>query len=493
MDLRTPSFPPPVQTPPPSLAPSSWNAPRDRRDHAVAAGAVVAIVAIVAACIAMVRGHEALGPSEWDARVLPLVEFVEEARGHQFAHPVHVEFLTPEEYRAHATDGPSNDDYLDTMLRVLRSMGLVGGDTDLSAEVDEINDSGTLASYSPQTRRIYVRGTEMTPSLELTLVHELTHALQDQTFDLGFSRTQSDGEAFALRALAEGDAIRIEQDYYDTLTDAEQSSIDKQSEVDVESSKALNSDNATILLSLFSAPYDLGVPFVRLLAAIEGELDDAFRFPPQSDENIFDPVSYLNDDLPERVVPVKVPDGARRITDLGTEVGVVMWYLLIATHTDQRQAMGAVDGWDGDAMTVYEQDDRLCTAMVFRGDSEANANEMRLALTTVGTKLSPSHQAKVSFDARDVRLTVCDPGASVKAPTIDTSTIFAAPTVRSYLLGIALDDPDVSVERADCAVTKTVALLDDARMVQLLEASSAQDPFLKEVLAQLGSAISGCR
>ena len=453
----------------------------------------MAIAAIVAACIAMVQGREALGPSEWDARVVPLVEFVEKTRGHHFAHPVYVEFLTPEEYRAHATDGPGNDAYLDTMLRVLRSMGLVGGDVDLSAEVDEISDSGTLASYSPQTRRIYVRGTEMTPSLELTLVHELTHALQDQTFDLGFSRTQSDGEAFALRALAEGDAIRIEQEFYDTLTDDEQAAADKQSEVDVESSKALNSDNATIMLSLFSAPYDLGVPFVRLLAAIEGELDEAFRVPPQSEENVFDPVSYLDDDHPERVVPVKVPDGAERITDLGTDVGVVMWYLLIATHTDQRQAMAAVDGWQGDAMTVYEQDDRLCTAMVFRAETNQDAKEMHTALTRVGGALAPNHGAKISIDARDVLLTVCDPGVSAKAPTIDTSSIFAAPTLRSYLLGIALDDPDVSVEQADCAVAKTIAGLDDARMVQVLEASSADDPVLEAVWSQLGSAISGCR
>jgi hypothetical protein len=493
MDLRTPSFPPPAQSTPPSFSPSPWNARSDRRDYSFASVAALAIVAIVAACIAMVQGREPLGPSEWDPRVVPLVEFVEETRGHEFAHPVYVEFLTPEQYRAHATEGPADDAYLDTMLRVLRSMGLVGGDIDLSAEVDEINDSGTLASYSPQTRRIYVRGTEMTPSLGLTLVHELTHALQDQTFDLGFSRAQSDGEAFALRALAEGDAIRIEQEFYDTLTDAEQAQVDEQSEVDVGSSKALNSNDASILLSLFGAPYDLGVPFVRLLAAIEGELDEAFRFPPLSEENIFDPVSYFNDDRPERVVPVKVPDGADRITELGNDIGVVMWYLLIATHTDQKQAMTAVDGWQGDAMTVYEQHDRLCTAMIFRAETNQDADEMHIALTQVGAELSPNHQPKISIDARDVRLTVCDPGASAKAPTIDASSIFAAPTLRSYLLGIALDDPDVSVDQADCAVAKTVAVLDDARMAQILEAPTADDPFVQEVLSRLRSAISGCR
>ena len=37
-------------------------------------------------------------PSEWDARVLDLVHFVERERGALFDHPVPVDFLTPEEY-----------------------------------------------------------------------------------------------------------------------------------------------------------------------------------------------------------------------------------------------------------------------------------------------------------------------------------------------------------------------------------------------------------
>jgi hypothetical protein len=222
MDLRAQPLPPPAAPTPPSFTPATWTPPARGRDYAFATAAVVLITAIVIGCIALVYDREALAPSEWDARVLPLVEFVEEARGYEFVHPVYVEFLTPEEYRARATEGSSDKQYYDTMLRVLRSLGLVGGDVDLAAELDEISDSGTVAYYSPETRRIYARGTEMSASLRVTLVHELTHALQDQIFDLDFSRTNSDGEAFALRALAEGDAIRIHGEYHDALSDAEQ-------------------------------------------------------------------------------------------------------------------------------------------------------------------------------------------------------------------------------------------------------------------------------
>ena len=223
----------------------------------------------------------ALGPSEWDPRVAPLVAFVEEARGYTFAHPVYVEFLTAEQYRAYATDdGPVSDDerqYYRTSARFFRALGLIGGEVDLAAEQDEISDSGTLAQYSPTDRTVYVRGVEVTPSLRITLVHELTHALQDQVFNLDLSRTQSDGEAFALRALAEGDAIRIENEYYDTLSEDEQQQVADQSEADRSSSKALNS-STPILLALFGAPYDLGVPFVRTVGLDRGRARSCLSF-----------------------------------------------------------------------------------------------------------------------------------------------------------------------------------------------------------------------
>src|SRR5688572_13338187 len=280
MDTRPPTLSTPVYPTAQPFAPDSWDQRSNRRDIGFAIGAVVLIAAIVAACIAMVHGREALGPSEWDPRVAPLAAFVEEARGYTFAHPVYVEFLNAEQYRAIAThDGPLSDDdreYYRTSARFFRALGLIGGDVDLAAEQDEISDSGTLAQYSPADRTVYVRGVDVTPSLRVTLVHELTHALQDQVFDLNLSRTESDGEAFALRALAEGDAMRIENEYYATLPEDEQRQIDEQSEADQSSSKALNSDSAPILLALFGAPYALGAPFVRLLSSINGELDRAF-------------------------------------------------------------------------------------------------------------------------------------------------------------------------------------------------------------------------
>jgi len=70
-----------------------------------------------------------------------------------------------------------------------------------------------------------VRGTDLTDvDVRVTIVHELTHALQDQHFDLTKldDAVETEGEDFALTALVEGDATSIEDDYLFSLPQAEQ-------------------------------------------------------------------------------------------------------------------------------------------------------------------------------------------------------------------------------------------------------------------------------
>jgi hypothetical protein len=69
--------------------------------------------------------------------------------------------------------------------RVLRAVGLLGGSTDLGSAVTKAQRSGTLALYSFDRKEVLVRGTTLDTARRVTIAHELTHALQDQHFDLG--------------------------------------------------------------------------------------------------------------------------------------------------------------------------------------------------------------------------------------------------------------------------------------------------------------------
>src|SRR5262249_37293908 len=111
----------------------------------------------------------------------------------------------------------------------LRAVGLIPAGTDLQSSLGDLVDEGTLAYYDDQKKEIVVRGIEMSVGLRVTLAHELSHVLQDQYF--GTDREfKTDTEQTMFRALLEGDADRIENKYVDSLSDAEQSAYQTQSD-----------------------------------------------------------------------------------------------------------------------------------------------------------------------------------------------------------------------------------------------------------------------
>src|SRR3712207_9092098 len=65
----------------------------------------------------------------------------------------------------------------------MRALGLVDGPFDASV-LDAGAEEGVLGFYDSQRRRLYVRGDAATPAVRRVLVHQLTHALDDQHFGL---------------------------------------------------------------------------------------------------------------------------------------------------------------------------------------------------------------------------------------------------------------------------------------------------------------------
>ena len=106
---------------------------------------------------------------------------------------------------------------------MFRAFGLVEGDFDLLSDMEDLGTSGTVGTYAFEDEVIRVRGDSLTAEAKSTLVHELTHALQDQHFDIGDRMQESDDDDDApddsLSALVEGDADRIEERWADELTD----------------------------------------------------------------------------------------------------------------------------------------------------------------------------------------------------------------------------------------------------------------------------------
>ena len=393
--------------------------------------AAIALVLVAGVLTVVVRGIDpgAGHPDEWDPRVRQLAAYVETARGLSFEHPVEVQFLSADEYRE-VTGGelPTPEsaaevaEELEGQVARLRALGVVSGDLDLGEVLDQTVDASTLAFYRPEDETIRVRGTQMTVGLEVTLVHELTHALQDQHFDLDgllYGDDVEPGAANAALGLVEGDATRIEELYVaEALSDAEQDTYFEEYDAEIERSEQGNAGVPAFIQATFGVPYALGPTFVSMLANAGGnrDVDHAFREPPTTEEHLFDPASYLADESEAAVDTGIDADDAEETGPFG----ITRWFLVLAERIDPFDALQAAIGWDGDEYAIVEEDGRVCVRAVFRGDSEAEEAQMGEAIDAWVAALPGGEARRLDVEGHPA-IDACDPGPEVDLELRDRS------------------------------------------------------------------------
>ncbi|HEU4811371.1 MAG TPA: hypothetical protein VFT00_04460, partial [Nocardioides sp.] len=251
-------------------------------------------------------------PDHWDSRIAPYVKIAEKERGLTFLHPVEVRFLPAAEYEK---DMRIDEEELDEEDRaefeqfagLLRALGLITGDVDIFDAMNDFYGSGTLAYYSFKDERITVRGETVTPAVRATLVHELTHVLQDQHFRVGdklkeLSKESEDGERTSagdvLDAIVEGDAERIEDLYRDSLTAKQRKALDAARDEETDQARKQLKQIPKVLLTMLSSPYTLGQGLVETVAADggNGAVDDLFYDAPTHETSLLDPLEVLAGD-----------------------------------------------------------------------------------------------------------------------------------------------------------------------------------------------------
>lgn len=350
-------------------------------------------------------------PEVWDERVAAIAAFVEDERGLDFEHPVFVDFLPEDEFREKVTtsrDELSDEDRreIEQATSLLRALGLVEGDLDLFEEQNQLSADATLAFYDPDTKRVTVRGTEVTPEVASTLAHELTHALQDQHFDLvALRETAGDDRALVFRALVEGDAMVVQTAYDEAkLSESERKEIARREQA--ESARAYG-DREPVLVAFTAAPYAVGPVFTKLVEEEggRGALDRLYAEGLPDEVALFDPTRL--DDKPLDVDPPSTPEGAET-TDDG-EFGVFGWFIVLAARLDAQDALAAIDGWGGDSFVSYDNDGKVCVTARYRGRSGAATAKVEQLLAR-WVDAMPDGAASVGRSGEVVELRSCDPG-----------------------------------------------------------------------------------
>lgn len=213
------------------------------------------------------------------------------------------------------------------------------------------------------------------------VVHELAHALQDQTFDLeGFIRNDIDSSdvLLARAAVAEGDATAVMIDQ--TRRVMGQAPLSSEPNVDLIIAQnvigmAMMPGLTGVpesLKSMLIFPYTSGLRFIhtRLQRGGYRVVDEAFRNPPRSTEEILHPELY-GTTIPSFEVfsdldaVALVPGGGE--VEYGDTAGeFVIGATLVALGVDKRSAVVAAAGWGGDRATLVVQHGTGARFLVWR-------------------------------------------------------------------------------------------------------------------------------
>jgi hypothetical protein len=262
---------------------------------------------------------------------------------------------------------------------VLKLLGLIEPDDDVRALAGSIFGEGVAGYYDPRTQRMrIVEGAAPGPLADMVLAHELTHALEDQRFDLELDSGTTDDAALARLALVEGTAMLVMQEYLLRHIGAEQALSGL-----LGSAFSTGPDLPKFLQDQLIFPYLDGMRFAQALREQDGGgwtlLDLAARERvPDSTEQILHPEKWVEVETPERVaLDVELGAGWRR-TARGTW-GEWQTAALIG---------GDAAGWGGDRYELWQRG--TCAAAPCRSedvlvmrwswDTDADAAEFEAAL-----------------------------------------------------------------------------------------------------------------
>jgi type II secretory pathway pseudopilin PulG len=323
----------------------------------------------------LLEGLTEEGPDTQEELTDVVAQRVEELRELEFDEPVDPEFLDDRELRERVRELLEEDysrEEADRDGRALKALGAIPPDADLYALAQELLAGQVAGLYEPSSETLLVESGDDPGALEeLTLAHELEHALADQTLELPVpdepDPARADGDLAGL-ALVEGDATLLTQVYgarHIGPLDALSTLGDLGSVVDSQRQLAALSP---YLRNELLFPYAAGAKFVCGLYEQGGwdAVDAAYERPPASTAQILFPQRY------GKTQPVDPPGpgdlGRPWRGELRTTLGAAqLLWLFEAPGGDPERAledpMAAVAPWAGGELTVWTAGERTAVGV----------------------------------------------------------------------------------------------------------------------------------
>src|SRR3954469_16829527 len=309
-------------------------------------------------------GAGAAGARAAAAKVAPIARRVERIRGLRFKHlpkPLIVSAAQTLADSLRDLDRHSTPTERRSAAQVLELLGLLKPGVDLRAVEGDVAGEQVAGYYDTRRKRLAIvagAGAADDVTSEITLAHELDHALDDQRIgvrDLG--STGADDYASAYTALVEGIATSVMDQYARRYIDPSRAL----SSAFASAGPALASTNKIppYLLSSILFSYTSGEKFVNELRRVGHGwklVNYALRKrPPRSTEQVIHPEKYFVDERPAPV-PVSglralLPRGWKRVA--GGMVGEFDTDQLLKLAVPAGEAGDAAAGWGGGSYVLW--------------------------------------------------------------------------------------------------------------------------------------------
>ncbi|MCE9584231.1 MAG: hypothetical protein K8T20_17230 [Planctomycetes bacterium] len=343
--------------------------------------------------------------------VKKLQKIVEEERGMKFKHPVKVQIQNEKDLKAmvqKSFDEEWPEEKAKKEEAAYKKLGLIPQDMDLRKFMVELLTDSIGGYYDPKTKQLFLirrsdgASNPMNEQMKqmygvdwdtMATIHEMTHALQDQYYDLQTIPTDMEGEddlTKAMQCVFEGEANYV---MYDHVLGAKGMKLRSLPSLKMflaggaQGSEKMNSAPEVLKRGL-AFPYMEGMVFVHAVL-VKGDAwekeEELYTTLPLSTEQILHPEKYLTPDWPQTV---RMPDlagalgkGWERLTEntLGELNVQVLLGEFLSRKKQPKTIAKAAAGWDGDRFAVYQKGESLALAWYSTWDSEDDAKEFQKA------------------------------------------------------------------------------------------------------------------
>ena len=305
-----------------------------------------------------------------------ILKFVSERTGLPIKSPVKRELTSREQLEKYINQRMAEDEDAQRLKRsgiVLKKFGLLPADFNIETYIVQLYREQVAGYYDPKTKTIYLLDWVDPDLQKAVLAHELTHALQDQSFDLmtwadwGSKRRSTkkslteevadDEDRAGRQSLMEGQAMVMLMEY--TLVPMGRTLEDSPMLLDALKAQMLDAPDSPVfsaaplyLREALTFPYRYGLDFSRVVLEKRGRdfaFKATFRNPPRDTREVMMPDVYL---AGAHISPIEVIDFSKSFGadyeryDLGS-IGQFDTMVMLKTYASGKVSESLSPQWRG--------------------------------------------------------------------------------------------------------------------------------------------------